>query len=150
MDRKLSVLVVDDEIAILNISRHFLEHRGFAVTTVDSGGEALTALAAARYDLLICDKNMPGLHGLQVLTLARQLQPHMATMLMTGSPEIVTFDGLQLDGYLEKPWHTAETLANAAMAAIEHRARARGAVAPDGEGGERPSRTDDQAQRTKS
>jgi CheY-like chemotaxis protein len=150
MDQKLSVLVVDDEIAILNISRHFLEHRGFAVTTVDSGDEALTALAAARYDLLICDKNMPGLHGLQVLVLARQLQPHLATMLMTGSPEIVTFDGLQLDGYLEKPWHTAETLANAAMAAINHRARGFGAAAPEREGGERPSLADDQTQRTKS
>ena len=70
MDGKRSVLVVDDELAILEIARHFLEHRGFSVTTVESGEAALSALAAAPFDLLICAKTMPGLHGLQVLVLA--------------------------------------------------------------------------------
>lgn len=122
-ETRLSVLVVDDEIAILALARHFLTHHGFLVDTAENGAECLTALETRRYDLLICDKNLPDVHGLQLLEAAKRLQPQMARLLMTGSPEILALRDLELDGYLSKPWRTSTALADAAMAAIEQHTR---------------------------
>ena len=118
-----AVLVVDDEISVLDLARHFLSHHGFQVDTAENGDECLKALQAHRYDLLICDKNLPDVHGLQLLEVARKMQPQMARLLMTGSPEILALRELDLDGYLAKPWRTSTSLAEAAEAAIDKHAR---------------------------
>lgn len=118
-----AVLVVDDELSILGLARHFLTHHGFRVDTAENGDECLEALQTNRYDLLICDKNLPDVHGLQLLQAARKMQPHMARLLMTGSPEILALRELELDGYLAKPWRTSTALAEAAQAAIDQHAR---------------------------
>ena len=118
-----AVLVVDDEISVLDLARHFLSHHGFHVDTAENGDECLKALQAHRYDLLICDKNLPDVHGLQLLEVARKMQPQMARLLMTGSPEILALRELDLDGYLAKPWRTSTSLAEAAEGAIDKHAR---------------------------
>ena len=120
---KRAVLVVDDEMSVLDLARHFLTHHGFQVDTAENGDECLKALHANRYDLLICDKNLPDVHGLQLLEAARKMQPQMARLLMTGSPEILALRELDLDGYLAKPWRTSTSLAEAAQAAIDKHAR---------------------------
>ena len=123
IETRAAVLVVDDELSILGLARHFLEHHGFRVDTAENGDECLKALQAHRYDLLICDKNLPDVHGLQLLEAARKLQPQMARLLMTGSPEILALRELDLDGYLAKPWRTSTSLAEAAQAAIDKHAQ---------------------------
>lgn len=124
------VLVVDDERDLLKLTAHFLEHAGFIVDGVASGTDALQALAAVRYDLLLCDKNLPGVHGLQVVEEARRLQPWIATVLMTAWPEIISLKDLDLDGYLAKPFRSGRDLADSLIEAIAHRARQRGDLAP--------------------
>lgn len=124
MDRPC-VLVVDDERDLLKLTAHFLEHAGFIVDGVASGTDALQALAAVRYDLLLCDKNLPGVHGLQVVEEARRLQPWIATVLMTAWPEIISLKDLDLDGYLAKPFRSGRDLADSLTEAIAHRARQR-------------------------
>jgi DNA-binding NtrC family response regulator len=123
-EKKLvAVLVVDDEISVLDLARHFLTHHGFHVDTAENGDECLKALEANRYDLLICDKNLPDVQGLQLLATARRMQPQMARLLMTGSPQVPSLHELDLDGYLAKPWRTSTSLAEAAQAAIDQHAR---------------------------
>lgn len=121
--QKPCVLVVDDELNLLPLTSHFLTHAGFVVDALASGSEAMQALAAVRYDVLLCDKNLPGVHGLQVVEEARRLQPWIATVLMTAWPEIISIKELGLDGYLSKPFRSGSDLADAMRAAIEHRAR---------------------------
>ncbi|MEW6434838.1 MAG: response regulator [Myxococcota bacterium] len=117
------VLVVEDEADVLKLTVHFLEHAGFIVDAVASGADALHALAAVRYDLLLCDKNLPGVHGLQVVEEARRLQPGIATVLMTAWPEIISMKDLDLDGYVTKPFRSGQDLADTLRGAIARRAR---------------------------
>ena len=120
---RAAVLVVDDEMSVLDLARHFLTHHGFEVDTAENGDECLKALRTNTYALLICDKNLPDVHGLQLLEAARKLQPQMARLLMTGSPEILALRELELDGFLAKPWRTSAALAEAAQSAIDRHAR---------------------------
>ncbi len=63
MDAKATVLVVDDDPAILELMRDFLENDGYHVQAVPSGPDALRALASAPVDCLLLDIMMPGQSG---------------------------------------------------------------------------------------
>jgi two-component system NtrC family sensor kinase len=71
----LSVLVVDDEAAIREVTARFLRRRGHRVDTAAEGGEALEKLAAAPYDVLVSDLRMPGIDGEALLQRLRALDP---------------------------------------------------------------------------
>lgn len=117
------VLVVEDEPDLLKLTAHFLKHAGFVVDAVASGTDALHALSAVRYDLLLCDKNLPGVHGLQVVEEARRLQPGIATVLMTAWPEIIAMRDLDLDAYVTKPFRSGQDLADTLRGAIQRRVK---------------------------
>lgn len=74
--RARRVLVADDSITARAMHRTVLESAGFVVHTAASGAHALEALAAARYDALVCDLHMEDLDGLDVV---RALREHPAT-----------------------------------------------------------------------
>src|SRR5512136_1283737 len=61
------ILWADDEIDLLRPHIKFLEQKGFAVTPVLNGEDALAELEKARYDLVLLDEMMPGLGGLATL-----------------------------------------------------------------------------------
>src|SRR5579863_2316845 len=61
-----TVLVVDDEIAIVKVLRDFLEAEGFAVLVAHDGPQALDVLARERVDCLLLDIMMPGPDGFDV------------------------------------------------------------------------------------
>ena len=62
----ISVLYVDDESALLEVTRVFLERGGeFRVDTAISAHEAIEKLKAGRYDALVLDYQMPGMDGLE-------------------------------------------------------------------------------------
>jgi two-component system response regulator GlrR len=79
-----SVLLVEDEPAILKSYKRVLEDAGFAVEAIADGVAAAAALAARRFDLLISDVTLPGLTGLELLRLARDRHPSLPVVLMTG------------------------------------------------------------------
>ena len=60
------ILVVDDDENILNLEKTILEQKGFQVTRAASGGEALEALKAGSFDLVLLDVMMPELDGFAV------------------------------------------------------------------------------------
>jgi len=57
------ILILDDEEAVRRVLKTALERRGFELDVVGSAPEARTLLSNARYDLVICDIQMPGLNG---------------------------------------------------------------------------------------
>jgi DNA-binding response OmpR family regulator len=65
------ILVVDDQAEIREMTATVLRGAGHAVTTADSGTEALRALRAAGFDLVLLDINMPGMDGWETLRLLR-------------------------------------------------------------------------------
>ena len=64
---KIKILWADDEIDLLKPHIMFLEQKGYDVTTINSGNEALDLLKDNYYDILFLDENMPGMSGIETL-----------------------------------------------------------------------------------
>jgi signal transduction histidine kinase len=103
------ILVADDDIYNLNLLKLVLQ-RDYRVTTVQSGEEALDALASDRFELVILDVMMPGINGFDVLSAIRQLPfgtdlPVMLVSALAQPSDIVR--GLQLGAsdYITKPFN---------------------------------------------
>ena len=78
------ILVVDDETPIRTTMGDMLRRRGYDVVTAANGEEALALIHQRPFDLLLLDLKMPGLSGIQVAERARELQPEVALIILTG------------------------------------------------------------------
>jgi two-component system OmpR family response regulator len=82
-----SVLVVDDDAVIAELVATAFRELGYDVTTVGSGAEALRQLARTEPDLVVTDWQMAGLNGDHVVSAARELQPGVPIVVITGRPD---------------------------------------------------------------
>ena len=78
------ILLAEDEEPIRAFARRALESDGFEVDVAPDGIDALGALKARTYDLLITDIMMPGLDGIELALLATQERPGLPVILMSG------------------------------------------------------------------
>ena len=102
------LLIVEDNLVNLELMTYLLAAAGFDVSAVDSGLAALAALRERPVDLVVCDVQMPGMDGVQLL---RELRAHEDTSrlpviavtaaAMVGDRE--RFLAAGFDGYLAKP-----------------------------------------------
>ena len=109
------ILVADDDQAILRTCRKILEHAGYEVTTAPDGDSALSLLKSSHYDLFLVDMLMPGLSGLETVSLARQVDPTLMILMLTAYATIQTAVEAIKRGvfdYLAKPF-TADQLRSA-------------------------------------
>ncbi|ATB34412.1 hybrid histidine protein kinase/response regulator SinK [Melittangium boletus] len=100
------LLVVDDEEIIRSVFRDLMS-RECEVLEAANAEEALAHLERGRVDLIVTDKNLPGLSGLELAQRARRLDPGSRVILMTGYPSLVTAQQaleLGLLDYLLKPF----------------------------------------------
>ncbi|MFA4877664.1 MAG: PAS domain S-box protein [Methanoregula sp.] len=101
-----SILYIDDEPALLEIGRMFLENTGeFRVTTVESGAGALSHLAENETDAIISDYQMPEMDGIELLKAVRKTRPDTPFILFTGrGREEVVIEAINngADFYLQK------------------------------------------------
>ena len=101
------LLVVDDEPMILRIFRDLMG-KECEVVEAESAEIGLGHLrAGSKFDLIITDKNLPGVSGLELAQQARRLDPSSRVMMMTGYPSLVTAQqALELGvvEYLLKPF----------------------------------------------
>lgn len=107
-----TVLLVDDDPALLEVLLAYLEGEGHAVLTAGNGLEALPLLAKA--DLAVLDWMLPGLSGLEVLEQARQTLPQLPVLLLTArGEEDDRVRGLDAgaDDYVVKPFSPREIVA---------------------------------------
>lgn len=111
-----TVLVVDDEPAIVQIARDYLERAGFRVVTAGDGPAALRLARAERPALLVLDLMLPGMDGLDVTRALRQdpVTRMLPIILLTARvEENDRLIGLELgaDDYITKPFSPRELVA---------------------------------------
>ena len=105
-DTRRRILWADDEIDLLRPHIKFLEQKGFAVTAVPNGEDALEALSTQRFDVLLLDEMMPGLGGLATLDAIKERDLSLPVILITKSEEETLMDeaiGKRITDYLIKP-----------------------------------------------
>lgn len=102
----ISILLVDDEVQFLEVTRMFLEKgRGIRVTTATSGSQALEILEHQRFDAIISDYAMPGMNGIEFMKQVKAMGDDTPFVIFTGKGrEDVVIDALNFgaDLYLEK------------------------------------------------
>lgn len=84
-ENKKKLLIVDDEEAILKPLERALSMVGYDVTTASDGSKALHLLGYSRFDLMVLDLQMPGMHGMEVMRRARELDRQLLIVVLTGT-----------------------------------------------------------------
>jgi DNA-binding response OmpR family regulator len=110
----MRVLVVEDHEVLARTIGTGLRREGMAVDVVLDGDDALERLAVTRYDVVVLDRDLPGVHGDEVCRrLAAERSPTRMLMLTAASTVKDRVAGLSLgaDDYLPKPFDFAELVA---------------------------------------
>ncbi len=119
-----SILIVDDEVAILNSLGQILEDEGYEVQVAKSGAEALKIATNDPPDLTILDIWMPEMDGLETLRRLREMSPHAQVMMMSGHGSIETaVRAIKLGAYdyIEKPLSLENVTLRVRHALDQHR-----------------------------
>jgi putative two-component system response regulator len=113
MERKPSVLVVDDEAAVAMVLSRGLTYAGYDSVVAGSGQEALDRLAEKSFDVLLTDIHMPRLRGDELQRIARERDPDLTVLLITAANETASAIECLKDGvydYLLKPFDLADVV----------------------------------------
>ncbi len=103
---KKHLLIVDDEPVILQILKAVFEEEPWRVTLVGTGAEAERILHSERVDLLLTDKNLPDVSGLELLRIAKAREPLCEVIILTGYGSLETaLAAMEMDAfdYVLKP-----------------------------------------------
>jgi len=107
------LLLVDDEPRALDSLHALLQRRGYELIAVRSGGEALAALSAGRFDLVLLDLRLPDIDGHQVMDVINDQALGTKVVVTSGRVEIDAAIGSLKRGaydYLRKPYSHEELL----------------------------------------
>ena len=102
----IKILWADDEIELLKPHIIYLESKGYNLTSAKSGDEALEILDLNTFDLIFLDENMPGLNGLETLTIIKEKYANVPVIMITKSEEESIMEeaiGSKISDYLIKP-----------------------------------------------
>lgn len=126
-DRPVRVLVVDDDAGVRDVLRQELELLGFAVEEAASAAAARTHFRSGDpFELVLCDIDMPGERGTELLAWIKQTDPDASVVMVTGISDAPTAVGAMLNGasdYVCKPFSLAEVRARTGQALEKRRLR---------------------------
>jgi len=100
------ILIVDDESHVRESTRRLLDRKGYDVEGAESGSEALDKIAKDTFNLLLLDIKMPGMSGLELLRQAKEINPDIIALIMTGYGTVENaIEALELGalGFVRKP-----------------------------------------------
>ena len=120
----MRVLVVEDHAKLAMAVATLLRREGIAVDVVFDGNDALAQVAVNRYDVVVLDRDLPGLHGDQVCQDMAAEGNAVGILMLTaasGVDDRVEGLGLGADDYLPKPFNIAELVAR--IRALARRSR---------------------------
>lgn len=111
----IKVLIVDDEEMICSLLEQALAMKGYHCTVAVDAVAARQCLRQARFELIISDYSMPGETGLELLQHVLDQYPDTATMMVTGSNDVVVRKralDIGVGGYMLKPFKLNDLLAS--------------------------------------
>jgi two-component system KDP operon response regulator KdpE len=131
MTASKTVLIVEDEAAIVRFLRPALTGEGFRIVEASRGGQALELAAKHKPDVVLLDLGLPDMDGLEVLKGLRRWTAAPVIVLSARGEERDKISGLDAgaDDYLAKPFGVDELLARIRVA-LRHAERAAGADEP--------------------
>ncbi len=110
---KYHILWADDEIDLLKPHILFLQGKGYQVTSVNNGSDALDLAIQQEFDIVFLDENMPGLSGLETLAQMKNAKPNLPVVMITKSEEEHIMEdaiGSKISDYLIKPLNPNQIL----------------------------------------
>ncbi len=111
MEKKASILVVDDEAGLRDLFKAELQWQGYQVITAGDGQEGLRHLNQDQIDLVISDIKMPGMNGIELLKAVKDKDHDMPVVIMTGYASLETaMEAVRLGAYdyIRKPFANFE------------------------------------------
>ena len=107
------ILIVEDEEAIADLERDYLELSGFTVEVANDGDIGLQKALNEDYDLLILDLMLPGTDGFDICRQVRDVKNTPIVMVSAKKDDIDKIRGLGLgaDDYMTKPFSPSELVA---------------------------------------
>ncbi len=110
----MRVLIAEDESRLADAIARGLRRRGIAVDLAPDGEQALSKARVVRYDVLVLDRDLPGVHGDEVCRMVRDERPETGILMLTAAGDLEdVVEGLALgaDDYMAKPFRFAELVA---------------------------------------
>ena len=84
MNKKVSILIVDDDASMCETLSDILEDKGYSVVIAKDGLRAVAEAGRRHFDLTLIDIMMPGMNGVETLQGIKMVAPETKTMIMTG------------------------------------------------------------------
>jgi CheY-like chemotaxis protein len=107
--RGSTILLVDDDNAVRDVTREMLHDLGYRVLEAGSGGAALQVLEREKgVDLMVVDFAMPGMNGAEVARLAQAGRPRLPVLFVTGFADRAMIAGVDDDRIVGKPFTNGE------------------------------------------
>ncbi|XOB62274.1 response regulator transcription factor [Campylobacterota bacterium DY0563] len=109
----MKIFLLEDDFSLNRLISKALEDRGFFVTSVDDGYDAMTQVLNNKYDLYILDINVPGFSGHEVLQQIRKVQDNLPVIIVSAQLDIDNISkayDLGCNDYLKKPFELEELM----------------------------------------
>jgi DNA-binding response OmpR family regulator len=110
----MRVLIAEDERRLADAIARGLRREGMAVDLAADGSDALVKSRVFRYDVVVLDRDLPGVHGDDVCQAVRDERPETGILMLTAAgtlEDVVQGLSLGADDYLPKPFRFAELVA---------------------------------------
>ena len=113
MEKKKTIIIVDDDKFILNVFSRILQKQGYNVDVVETGQETLEKINEKKYDLALIDVNLPDINGIDLVSKLNSINPDLIKIVITGFPSIEDATSAMDQGviaYLVKPVKSEELI----------------------------------------
>ncbi len=107
------ILIIEDEVAIADLEKDYLELSGFSVEIENSGNQGLARALSEDFDMFILDLMLPGVDGFEICKKIRENKNTPVLMVSAKKDDIDKIRGLGLgaDDYITKPFSPSELVA---------------------------------------
>jgi DNA-binding response OmpR family regulator len=108
------ILVVDDDAKFRKMISDILETRGYTVTGVENGEQAISTSDEEFFNLALIDINLPDMAGIDLLTKLRKTEPEIIKIIVTGHASLdnsIEAANKGVDGYVVKPFDPKKLIA---------------------------------------
>jgi type II secretory ATPase GspE/PulE/Tfp pilus assembly ATPase PilB-like protein/DNA-binding NarL/FixJ family response regulator len=121
---RYALLLIDDDKSVLRSLKRIFAEENYSILTADDGPSALNLLATEKVNLVVCDYQMPGMNGIEVLRTIKARYPKIIRIMLTGNSETSVIMGAVKEGavykFLNKPWNDDDLKLSVSLALSQY------------------------------